>query len=106
MVHLPQVIVAFGIGLRFVVECQSRRGFQRGRSRAVQQPAKPVQDMGLGDNSAVQCFNHSALHQGLIVMQDQRQDIGHLPIPTGPLEQDRLQGTEAGWQLIEGGAVA
>lgn len=40
------------------------------------------------------------------MVQRQGQDVGHLAVAAGTLEQARLQGTEAGWQFAERRAVA
>ena len=62
--------------------------------------------MGLGRNACFQRQFDRAQHRLLIVMQNQREDIDHLPVAAGVFEQVRLQLPEGIGHLGEGGAIA
>lgn len=62
--------------------------------------------MLLGDGAGLEGQLNRAQHRLLIVMQHERQDLNHLPVPTGALEQHRLESFEAVWQLDERRAIA
>lgn len=62
--------------------------------------------MGLGGNAGSQCQFDRTQHRLLIVVQNQREDIDHLPVAAGVLEKVRLQLPEGIGHLGEGGAIA
>ena len=55
---------------------------------AVDQPVQEVEDVGLGGNAGLQRQFDGAEDRLLVVLQHQRQDLDHLPVAAGVLEQD------------------
>ena len=80
-----QAIIAFDIGLGFMVQEQRLRGIKRRPidCLAIDQSVQKVQHMGLGRHTCCQGHFHRSQHGLLIVMQDQRQDVDHLSVATG-----------------------
>ena len=62
--------------------------------------------MLLGRRAGLERQLDGSEHRLLVVMQHQRQDLHHLPVAAGALEQHRLQPAEAFGQLGERCAVA
>ena len=62
--------------------------------------------MGLGWNACLQGHLHGQEHGILIVLQNQGQDVDHLAVTAGLLEQVLLQRSEGLGQLKEWCAVA
>ena len=92
MAGSPQVVVAFGVGARLLDEASARAAVSIGAGgAAIQQPAQAVEDVGLGERP-LRGPRPRPSHQLLVVMQHQRQDIGHLPVPARALEQDATAG--------------
>ena len=47
--------------------------------------------MGLGGNARLQRQLDRTQHRLLVMLQHQRQDLGHLPVPAGPTQKLALQ---------------
>ena len=62
--------------------------------------------MGLGGNTGVQGHLDGAEHGLLIVLQDESQDLHHLPVTPRSLEKVALQLPEGVGQIGKGGPVA
>src|SRR3546814_3884405 len=73
---------------------------------AVEQPVEDVEDMGLGRHASFQRQFDGTEHRLLIMLQDQREDLHHLPVTAGALEQEALQLPEGLGHLGKGRAVA
>ena len=80
-----QAIIAFDIGLGFMVQDQRLRGIKRRPANhlAIYQPVQQVQHMGLGGHARCQSHFHCGQNSLLIMVQDERQDIDHLSVATG-----------------------
>ena len=105
--RLPQGIIAFDIGLGLVVERQDLRRADRGRREgfAIDEAMKQVEDVGLCGHARLQ--RHVVRqHRLLVVLKDQRQDVDHLAITAGLLEQVLLQGSEGVGKFAKWRAVA
>ena len=80
-----QAIIAFDIGLGFMMQGQRLRGIQRRPidCLAIDQSVRQVQHMGLGGHARCQSHFHCGQNSLLIMVQDERQDIDHLSVATG-----------------------
>ncbi len=74
--------------------------------RFAEQAAKRLSTCGLDGTPASSASSTAVEHGLLIVLQHQRQDLDHLAIATGALEQDGLQALEALRQIGKRCAVA
>jgi len=111
-----QAVIAFDIGLWFALKDQHlwRIDVRATRRLSVDQPVQKVQHMGLGRDTLGQRHFHSDQH-GLFVMlkaclqhdviQDQRQDIDHLPIATRFAQHEVLQLFEVQREFRKGRTV-
>lgn len=106
MMGAPQYVVAGRIGLRLVDQLQRRRGVQGLRPPRLLQATEAVQDVVLGGFTDFQRLDDGLFHELLIVQQHKRQDIAHLAVATGALEQPALQAPKALRQLCKRRAVA
>ncbi len=107
MTRLPQVIIAADVGERLLGKAQDLRRVDRRcwRHLAVGQPMQDVEHMELGRNAGLQRQLGGAKHRLLVMVQQQRQDLDHLPIATWPLEQVPLHLAEPIGHLGERCAV-
>lgn len=105
--RLSQGVVSFNISLGFIGERQCLRGIEGWRREgfAVNEPMQQVQHMRLGRNARLQRHVDGRQDCLLVVLQDERQDIDHLPIAPRLLEQVLLQGPECIGKLDERCAV-
>ena len=81
--HLgAQAVIAFDIRLWVAAQDQCLRGIKRRPTYcfAIDQSVQKVQHMGLGWHSCRQGHFYRGQHGLLIVMQDERQDVDHLPV--------------------------
>jgi len=103
-----QAIIAFDIGLGFMVQEQRLRGIKRRPidCLAIDQSVQKVQHMGLGRHTCCQGHFHRSQHGLLIVMQDQRQDVDHLSVATGTAQHLVLQLPERDWHFEEWRTIA
>jgi hypothetical protein len=60
-------------------------------SLAIDQPVQNVEDVGLGRHPSFEGQLDGAEHSLFVMLQNQREDLDHLPVTTGPLEQMALQ---------------
>ena len=74
---------------------------RRHEGLTVDQAMQQVEDMGLGWNAGLQGHLHGQEHGILIVLQNQGQDVDHLAVTAGLLEQVLLQRSEGLGQLDE-----
>jgi hypothetical protein len=81
-------------------------GADRRRRRFAQQAAEHVEDVLLVGRATLQRQFHGGEHGLLVVAQDQGQDLDHLLVAAGALQQLLLQRAEAVGQFQEGRAVA
>ena len=104
MTHPPEGIVSSDIGFGFIDEHQGLGSIygRRHDGFTVDQAMQQVEDMGLGWNAGLQ----GHLHGILIVLQNQGQDVDHLAVTAGLLEQVLLQRSEGLGQLDEWRSVA
>ena len=65
-----------------------------------------VENMGLGSDTGFQSQLDRAQHSLLVMMQNERQDLDHLPVAAWALEQMTLQLPEGFRHLEKGGAIA
>ena len=83
-----QAVVALDIGLaarwRRLRACGASIGGGR-VGLAVDQPVQEVQDMGLGRHAGLQRQLDGAEHGLFVVLQDQGEDLDHLPVAAGRL---------------------
>ncbi len=73
---------------------------------AVDQPVQEAEDVGLGGDARVERQLDRTQHRLLIMLQDQREGLYHLPITTRMFEKIALQLPERIGHLGEGCAVA
>ena len=79
------MIIAFGVGNRFSVNGQCRRRLQPGWAWFIQQVTQAVEYMSLGQDTGINRITHGLFNEILVVLQYQRQNIGHLSITARPL---------------------
>ena len=110
MAHIlaTQRVVARDVGLRFLAQGQSLgRIDQRDLGAfAIDQTVQEVEDMGLGRNAGIECDLDGTQDRLLVVVQDKRQDLHHLPVATWVLEQEPLQPPERLGQIEERRPIA
>src|SRR3978361_1843014 len=89
----PERVGASDVGLRFLLQGECLRGLDGGHARrcAVKQPVQDVEDMDLGRHAAVERQFDRAENGLLVMVQNERQDLHHLPITPGMFEQVSLQ---------------
>ena len=90
---VPQGIVAPDVGDGLLGKaqglwCINRRWWCH---LAVGQPVQDIENVGLGRHPSLKGQLDSAKHRLLIVMQHQRQDLGHLPVATEAPQKLALQ---------------
>ena len=86
---VAQGIVALHIGARLTVQGEGLRRL-KGACRggfAVRQPVQKVQDVRLCRRSVAERQLDGAQHRLLIVVQNERQDLHHLPVAAGVPEK-------------------
>ena len=93
MADLPEHVIANDIGLRLLHQAQGLRRIDRRcwRRLAVDKAMQHVENVGLGGDTGFQSQLDRAQHSLLIVMQNERQDLDHLPVAAWALEQMTLQ---------------
>ncbi|KWT72158.1 hypothetical protein APV28_1636 [Comamonas testosteroni] len=103
-----QLVVAQHVGLRFVDQAQGLwcRHRRRRRRLPFQQTMQHVQHMGLGRHASFQGQLHGGQHGLFIVVQNQGQDLHHLPVATRLAQQHGLQPFEGWRQFGERSTVA
>ena len=103
-----QRVVAGDVGFGFLTQGQSLgRIDQRHRSLlAIDQAMQKIEDMGLGRNARLERDLDGTQNRLLVMVQDQSQDLHHLPIATRSLEQQPLQPAERLWQIKERRPIA
>ena len=101
-------VIATDIGERLLGKAQRLGRIDRGcrRSLAVDQAVEKVEDVGLGGDARLKRQLDRAKHRLLIMLQHQRQDLGHLPITAGAPQELALQLLEGLGQLRERRAIA
>ena len=100
-------IIPPDIGERFLGQAQRLGCVDRGcrRGLAIGQPVQNVEDVGLGSNARLKRQFARAKHGLFVVLQDERQDLGHLSIAAGATQELALQLLERIGQLRERRAV-
>ena len=103
--HLPaQGVVAPDVSLRFVPQTERQWGIDYGTAGrlAIDQAVQDVEDMGLGGRPRIERQFDRAKHYLLIVLEHQREDLDHLPVTAGALEEMTLQPSERIGHLVNG----
>ena len=96
-----QAIIAFDIGLWFALQDQRlwRIDVRPTDRLSVDQAVQKVQYVGFGCDALSQGHFHGDQHGLFVVMQNQRQDIDHLPVTTRLAKHEVLQLFE-GWREL------
>ncbi|KPH71281.1 hypothetical protein ADT71_00075 [Novosphingobium sp. ST904] len=92
MADIPQPVIANDIGLGLLPQAQRLRRIDRRswRRLAVDKAMQHVENVGLGGNTGLQSQLDRAQHGLLVVMQNERKYLDHLPVATRALEQMAL----------------
>ena len=108
ILSLSQSVIACNIGLRFLAQREGRRRRYIGLVGrfSVYQPVEQVQHMGLCGHAGLQSHFHCAKHRLLVMVQNKRQNIDHLTVPTRPAQHLSLQLAEGLWHLGKGCPIA
>jgi len=105
MASISAVVVARGVGLKLLAQGQGRRRRQGLGPRCIENAGKLIEDVGLGDDVAVDSITYCLLDERLVVMQQQGKDIGHPAVASFALDQRLAQAPEARRHLGERRAV-
>src|SRR5471032_1159688 len=100
---LAQGVVALDVCLRFDGQRQRLRRSYRRRVRwlSVNQAMQQIQDVRLGRGASLQRQFHSGEHGLFVMLENESQDLDHLPVSAWRLEHALLQSPEGRWQLGE-----
>jgi hypothetical protein len=103
----PQTIIAFDIGFWFALKDQRLRRIDVGPADrlSVDKTVQKVQHMGLGRDTFSQGHFHGDQHSLFVVMQNQRQDVDHLPVTAGATQHEILQLLEGWREFGKGGTI-
>lgn len=105
---LSQIVIAIDVGLwsRFQGQGTWRIDHRMVGLLAVNQPVKQVQNVRLGRHPGFQRQVYGTQNGVFVVVENQRQDIDHLPITALFAQHVVLQTAEGFWHLSERRTVA